>query len=376
MFSRFLILLSLSTTISCLAVDYSDHNSWLCRPDSMSACDTNLDTTIVAADGTFTLEPYKPLSNPAVDCFYVYPTVSNDPGGNSDMQAGPEEIGVIHAQFARFGSVCRTFAPLYRQVTLTALRAGFTDKPMKNDRVLGYNDVVDAWNYYLKNDNQGRGIVLIGHSQGSGVLQALISSQIDGKAVQSQILSAMLIGTSGVSVPEGKDIGGSFKNMPLCHNPSDLQCIVTFASFRTEIPPPNDSLFGRPRNGTGVSACTNPANLAGGPGALKAYFSTTGLTIASGQTGMDWVTPAVDISTPFVQVPGLLNGRCVKDRGFSYFTVDVNSQPADPRTDNIAGDVIVEGEILTNWGLHLIDMHLGMGNMLDLVRSQTEAYKK
>ena len=43
--------------------------------------------------------------------------------GNSDMTAGPEEHGVILQQFARFASVCRVYAPLYRQVTLTALRS-------------------------------------------------------------------------------------------------------------------------------------------------------------------------------------------------------------------------------------------------------------
>jgi hypothetical protein len=340
----------------------------------MNACDTNLDTTIVAADGSLTVEPYVPHKNPPVDCFYVYPTVSNDPTGNSDMVAGPEEMTVIHAQFARFGAVCRTFAPLYRQVTLTALRAGFSDKPIQSDRALGYQDVVDAWRYYLKHDNDGRGVVLIGHSQGSGVLTGLIASEIDGKPVQSQILSAMLIGTSGVIVPEGKDVGGTFKQMPVCRSESDTQCILTFVSFRTEIPPPNDSFFGRPRSGRGVSACNNPANLAGGVGELHAYFSAKGATIASSQIPVSWVTPPAKINTPFVSVPGLLSGQCVRDRGFSYLTVNVNSKTADPRTDQIAGDVLINGIINRNWGLHLIDMHLGMGNMIDLVRSQSTAY--
>ncbi|HIG43367.1 MAG TPA: DUF3089 domain-containing protein, partial [Gammaproteobacteria bacterium] len=177
---RIVLSLLLLTSNASFAVDYADKESWLCRPDFMNACDTNLDTTIVAADGSLTVEPYVPHKNPPVDCFYVYPTVSNDPTGNSDMVAGPEEMTVIHAQFARFGAVCRTFAPLYRQVTLTALRAGFSDKPIQSDRALGYQDVVDAWRYYLKHDNDGRGVVLIGHSQGSGVLTGLIASEIDG----------------------------------------------------------------------------------------------------------------------------------------------------------------------------------------------------
>jgi hypothetical protein len=376
MYKSLLLFILLAASNASLAVDYADKASWLCRPDHMNACDTNLDTTIIAADGSLKLEPYEPHEDPPVDCFYVYPTVSNDLTGNSDMSAGPEETGVIHAQFARFGSVCRTFAPLYRQVTLTALRARFSGKPMKSDRALGVNDVVDAWDYYMQHDNQGRGVVLIGHSQGSGVLSQLIATQIDGKPIQSQILSAMLIGTSGVAVPEGRDVGGTFKHMRVCRSETDTQCIITFASFRTEIPPPENSLFGRPRGGTGISACSNPANLAGGIGELHAYFSTTGATIASSQTSLEWVAPSVKIDTPFVSLPGLLNGQCVRDRGFSYFSVNINSDPDDPRTDKFAGDVIINGEINRGWGLHLIDMHLGMGNMIDLVRTQSAAYQK
>jgi len=123
--------------------------------------------------------------------------------------------GVVRIQFARFASVCRPFAPIYRQVTLTALRAAATGNPIRVDRALAYNDVLDAWNYYLTHDNQGRGVILIGHSQGANVLANLIKQEIDGKPVQSRIISAMLIG-SNVAVPEGKDVGGAFQQMPLC----------------------------------------------------------------------------------------------------------------------------------------------------------------
>ena len=69
-----------------------------------------------------TVEP-SPLAAPApvADCFYVYPTVSLDPGVNSDLQPGEEEVRTVVGQFARFRTACRTFAPLYRQMTLTAL---------------------------------------------------------------------------------------------------------------------------------------------------------------------------------------------------------------------------------------------------------------
>src|SRR6266702_157779 len=119
--------------------DYSNGDNWLCRPGRQDACAVDLSTTVVAADGKLTVEKWSSNPKAAIDCFYVYPTVSNDQTPNSDMNAGPEELAVIRSQFARFGSECRVFAPLYRQVTLTALRAGIAGKPMTVDRALGYN---------------------------------------------------------------------------------------------------------------------------------------------------------------------------------------------------------------------------------------------
>ena len=172
-------------------------------------------------------------------------------------------------QFARFGAKCRLYAPMYRQFTLTALNAAMTGRPIAGGgarRMLGYNDVVDAWNEYLAHDNHGRGVVLIGHSQGSGVLTQLIAREIDGKPVQKQIISAILMGTA-LQVPPGKDVGGSFKAVPLCHSATQLGCVIAFADFRADSPPPDNSRFGkgRPLAGT-VAACVNPSALAGGSG--------------------------------------------------------------------------------------------------------------
>jgi len=300
--------------------------------------------------------------------------VSRDPTGNSDMNAGPEELGVVRSQFARFASQCRVYAPLYRQFTLTALRAATTGNTIPTDRTLAYNDVRDAWNYYLEHDNNGRGVVLVGHSQGSGVLTQLIREEIDGKPVQARIVSAMLLGTN-VAVPRGKDVGGAFKSMPLCRAASQVGCIVTYVSFRSTIPPPPDSRFGKVPGDGMEAGCTNPAALGGGKGELHAYLSATGSSIVNSSTQpVNWVTPAKAIDTPFVSVPGLLTAQCVSNEKGSYLEVTVNADPKDPRADDIAGDVVTNGKVVPSWGLHLIDVNESFGNLLDIVRAQTKAY--
>lgn len=374
MFTRVLIILAIAASASAQSAknDYGDPKTWLCRPGRQDACAVDLTTTIVAADGTLKREEFKANANPAIDCFYVYPTVSLDKGGNSDMEPGAEENGVVRVQLARFASQCRLYAPLYRQATLTALRAATTGSPLPVDRALGYNDVLDAWNYYLQHDNNGRGVVLIGHSQGSGVLTQLIRNQIDGKPVQSKVVSALLLGTS-LAVPKDKDVGGAFQHVPACRSATQTGCVIAYASFRSTIPPPANSRFGRVQGDTMQAVCANPAALAGGSGPLHAYLSTAGLNIVGSSKAPAWAAGKT-IETPWVSVPGLLTAQCVVNDKGSYLEVTVHGDPSDPRADDIVGDVMTNGEVNASWGLHLIDVNLAMGNLVDVVGQQARAY--
>ena len=179
---------------------------------------------------------------------------------------------VVNAQFARFAATVPTvFAPMYRQVTLTALRAMIVGQPIPVDRNLGYSDVLAAWNYYLAHDNQGRGVVLVGHSQGSGVLTRLIKEEIDGKPIESKLISAILMGTS-LPVPKGADVGGAFQHIPVCRSNRQVGCVIAFADFRANVPPPANSRFGKAPEGM-QAVCANPAALRGGSGMLNAYLS-------------------------------------------------------------------------------------------------------
>jgi hypothetical protein len=253
-------------------VDYTSGASWLCRPGREDACAVDQSATVILPGGSMSLEVWQPHADPPVDCFYVYPTVSQEQAPNSSINAGPGERGVVVSQLARFASQCRVYAPLYRQITLLALRAATAGQPMAPDREMAYADVRDAWNDYLARDNDGRGVVLIGHSQGSGMLRRLIQEEIEGKPIESRIVSAMLIGTN-VLVPEGRDVGGDFRSMPLCRSASQTGCIVSYVTFRADVPPPPDSRFGRTSEPGMMVACTNPAALSGGPAGLDGYLS-------------------------------------------------------------------------------------------------------
>ena len=362
------------------AADYASPANWVCWPGATpNACDIDLTTTVVGADGSMTVEPFKADPGAPIDCFYVYPTVSTDPGVLANLAVERAEQQVVKQQFARFAASCRLYAPVYRQFTLTALVARMSGKPMPGGAMgaltTPYSDVRDAWNYYLTHANAGRGVVLIGHSQGSGMLTQLISKEIDGKPVRARIVSAILMGTNLV-VPEGKDVGGDFKTMPLCHSASQVGCAIAFASFRKTSPPPVNSLFGRPRTPAPgmASACVNPANLAGGEGALHSYLASGAESIAPGaQTPKPWVAGKT-VATPFVSVPGLLSARCATSPEFNYLSVHINADPASPRNQELIGDVVIGGQVQANWGLHLIDANMAIGNLVDIVRLEGAAW--
>jgi hypothetical protein len=353
--------------------DYAKPETWLCLPGRTDdACAADENATVVAADGTLTPETFIKAEDPPIDCFYVYPTVSNDKTANSDMSAGPEEISVISAQFARFGSVCRTFAPLYRQVTLPALRAYMMGQDPKADRALAYDDVKAAWDWYLKNENKGRGVVLIGHSQGSGVIQELVKREIDGKPVQKLIVGVMPI---GANVPV--DDKGMFGSIPSCAKLGQTGCLVAYVSFRDTIPPPATSRFGKVAEAGKHAACVNPAAVVAssdpaGPGAAHSYLWSAGRGQAAAPP-TTWVKGKT-ITTAFVSTPGLLTTQCVRQGEFSYLKVTTNAVPSDPRTDVIAGDVMILGAPDPNWGLHLIDMNHSMGDLVAIVEAQSTAW--
>jgi hypothetical protein len=93
---------------------YADDAHWLCKPGiTDDVCSRDLDATVVGPDGTTEVVPHEVAEDPAIDCFYVYPTISGDPGPNSDLvPAEPEEINTVLNQGARLTSSCRMFAPV------------------------------------------------------------------------------------------------------------------------------------------------------------------------------------------------------------------------------------------------------------------------
>jgi hypothetical protein len=345
-------------------VDYSKESSWLCLPGRADVCGTPLATVDVNPSGygaKSTSVPAKTL--PPIDCFYVYPTVSRDAGLNSDLVMN-EENAAAAAQFARFASVCRPFAPKYRQMTVGAILAFSAGQDINGAAIRSYGDVVAAWRDYIASRNQGRPFVLVGHSQGSLHLIQLIAREIETRPDVAKRMKLAILPGFNVVVPQGKLVGGSLKKTPVCSTPAETGCVISWTSYRERNAPPIGALFGISTIPGTTVACVNPAS----PGAtdwrkLDSYWvANSGLPVPGGP--IEWSNEG-KAPAAYVHTPGLASGRCVTDGQRGYFSVHTNADPRDKRTDRIGGEVGIAGMFIPGWGMHLADMSLVQG---DLVR--------
>ena len=77
---------------------------------------------------------------------------------------------------------------------------------------------------------------------------------------------------------------------------------------------------------------------------------------------------------PSIRPPVPLSAQCLANDTHDWLAVTIHADPADPRADDIPGDLVFNGKVVPDWGLHLVDMNLAMGNLVDLARTQGQAW--
>ena len=349
---------------------------WLCRPGlAGQPCTGDQTTRFFAPDGSSRVGKPVTIAKPAIDCFYVYPTVSNQPTPNATQTADPEVRSIAKYQAQRFSTRCRVFAPLYREVTALGV-AMASQTHDTSGYSLAFGDVREAWRSYLRNDNHGRGFVLIGHSQGSRMLRALIRREIDPRPpVRRRLVSAIIPGANA-TVAKGRLVGGDFAHIPMCTRRAQTGCVISYSTFNKT--PPDNSRFGRTDTdpvggalglptGTGVEVmCADPAALAGdtelrslvpsepfAPGIIAALL----LKLYGG--------PPPSADTPWLQPTDHPTGRCQTSNGARVLMLSPvdGARMLNPSPDD-------------TWGTHLVDVNIALGNLTEIVGAQSRAWAK
>jgi hypothetical protein len=354
-----LAVVALAATAAILAPGAGAKTVWLCRPGlAHDPCAPGLSTTVYSP----TLQPLRTARPKApqhrrFDCFYVYPTVSDQTTTVSNRDVDPEERSMALYQAARFSQYCRVFAPMYRQVTVPALLAGkFGTRPV------GQRDVAAAFQTYLQRYNHGRPFVLIGHSQGSLALQQLIARQIDPTSyIRDRLLSAILLG-GNVLVRDGSDVGGTFQHIPACRRATQVGCVIAFSTF--DQPPPAGTIFGRSTVTGEHVLCVNPVTLQRRGTRVDTILPSApfapGTLVAAAFSALHLAQPRP--ATVWSSLPGSFSARC-SAAGADLLQV----RPRDGATAPLPSPD-------PTWGLHLLDANIELGNLVAITRREAAAW--
>jgi len=349
-----------------------DETVWLCKPGSEpNPCRESLETTVTSPSGETALKSPPLAKRPRIDCFYVYPTVSEQPALNADRSIDPQQTAIARYQAARFSRHCRVYAPVYRQLTVFGLNA--PEERQRTGAAIAYRDVRAAFRDYMRNFNRGRGFAVIGHSQGTFMLRRLIRERIDPYgAARRKLVSAILLG-GNVTVAEGRRRGGDFERIPTCRKRRQAGCVIAYSSY-DEPPPPNSryarptarstTIYGLPSGPRYEAVCTNPATLAGGSAGLRTILRSEPFP---GLIGVLLVQmfggPPPSAPTPWLVPRDRYSGECVAEDGATYLKI---TPLGDSRDLNPAPD--------RTWGLHVADVNLALGDLVRLLHAQERAY--
>ena len=177
-----LLLLSSILLYSCKEItniDYSDRNNWL----------------QISED-----------ENKEVDVFYLYPTVWYREGTNKDFVCTIDfkpmrenATNALISQSSVFEEIGNIYAPFYRQAD--ALYILDTNNNIKNKEKYFNNipkkDVVAAFDYFIKNYNNNKPFILLGHSQGAMMIKEILIDYFKtNENLNNRLVAAYIIGYS------------------------------------------------------------------------------------------------------------------------------------------------------------------------------------
>ena len=142
---------------------------------------------------------------------------AQQPGILANLHIDPAEISVAEAQASRFSQVCRVLRADVPAAHLHAIVD--TRRRHRADALKAYNGVAAAWDDYLAHYNDGRGVVVIGHSQGAAMLIALLAHAGRRRPVGPPASWSRRSSSAGTSRSRSaRSVGGSFQNIPACRS--------------------------------------------------------------------------------------------------------------------------------------------------------------
>ncbi len=183
------------------------------------------------------------------DVFYVYPTLISDKRDIrwnvpiTDKEQNEKVLNkAVLMQASAFATSGKVYVPFYRQAHLRSYR--LFDNGGKEAQELAYSDVRSAFQVYLKKYNNGRPIIIVGHSQGTTHTSRLLKEFFDGKTLQKQLIAAYI---PGIRIKEN-----TYTTIPAMNVPNETGGFVSWNTYKRNKYPKKD------KNWYKGSLTTNP----------------------------------------------------------------------------------------------------------------------
>ena len=202
----------------------------------LSGCTAKQENIYAKAENWAYLET--DTSDKEADVFFICPTVYGGDSENFNMALDDTEtrqsfLGATNMEKGIYDTDCRFFAPYYRQVGLSVYQMDVQDREQYLE--IAYEDVKQAFEYYMENYNDGRPIVLAGFSQGADMCIRLLKDCFADEEVKDLLVACYAIGWS-ISEEELQD----YEHLKFAQGETDVGVIVSFNSEAEDV---NDSLL-------------------------------------------------------------------------------------------------------------------------------------
>ena len=199
------------------APDYSNLNSWIAHPE--------IQDTILSNFYPENIDKLK------ADVFYIYPTLITDKKNNSwnadiydEKQNDIIRGTAIQYQASAWAKAGKIYSPIYRQAHYRVFFEPYTNNGGLLAGEIAYKDIKRAFTYYIDNLNNGRPIIIAGHSQGAAHCKMLLRDFFDGTQLKDRLIAAYLIGTN---IKEDY-----FKELKPMYNPKENKGYVSWNTYR------------------------------------------------------------------------------------------------------------------------------------------------
>ena len=205
--------------------DYKLDKSWAALPNKLDEADQIPQSKRNLMDNQ---------SFAKADVFFIYPTIYTQmPKNQYTWNASIDDVelnakidkSTMKNQASVFNGSCKIYSPKYRQAHYSVFLTK-DSVSAKSAMDLAYSDVKTAFEYYLKNYNHDRPIIISAHSQGTLHAIRLLKEFFDNKPLHSKLITAYLVG-----MPVNDSM---FENIKICSKPGQTGGYESWNTFAVD----------------------------------------------------------------------------------------------------------------------------------------------